>query len=282
MNSLGGPATGTQAFANTMNLSRAALNLKEAFQALMFLLTTAISRANIGLAWLQLLITPLFYAANTVDTKSYLTELDSNLGSPVDIVMFLTNKNLLGHLNIEILNIFRHIVVHEEFRQKLDEYKTQYNSFICGSLNSIAEVFKEMPTLAPDSILDLPEIHCELQQPWKQKSLCQWKKAMQSVVSWSEYVLLRNIHIDSQKNTVIISYCVLPFIVSSVCRDLSNEVCIESFSSAGAKVSIDTKSLQDQNVLSSLERMDSTALLKVTNCIFMPFYSMILQCKYKL
>ena len=231
------------ASSNTASVVSSAEKLKESFDALLFMLVSIINQANINLLWLKLKINLfLQYARETTpEVQPIVDYIEDRCHSPEGVVLFLVNRNLLGYLNFELLNVFKQFLPENyEIIDKIAEYKSKHKVFICQNLKNIVQVFREKPRLAPASIVGLPEITVNLQSPWLGKSYYQWKEIMENIVDWPDHLLIKSIDI----NCVIITYHVLPFILSRVVDDLTNETIVRRFSAVGATFTISSEVLE--------------------------------------
>ena len=228
---------------DTASVVSSAEKLKESFDALLFMLVSIISQANINLLWLKLKINLfLQYARETTpEVQPILDDMEDRCHSPEGLVLFLVNRNLLGYLNFELLNVFQQFLTENyEIIDKIAKYKSKHKVFICQNLKNIVQVFREKPRLAPASVVGLPEITVNLQSLWQGKSYYQWKEIMENIVDWPDHLLIKSINI----NCVIITYHVLPFILSRVVNDLTNETTIRRFSAVGATFTISSEVLK--------------------------------------
>ena len=247
----------------------AAERLKESFELLLFLMVSVISRANIDLVWLKLRINLFLQYAREVtpEVRSILDELEVHGHSPEGVVFFLVNRNLLGYLNFELLNVFiKFIEGNNTVNSKFADYRLKHKAFINQNLKNIIHVFRENPRLAPASVVGLPIIKVHLTEPWQGKSYYQWKEIMENIVDWPDHLLIKSIDI----NCVIITYHVLPFILSRVVNDLTNESIIRRFSAVGATLTISSEVLElaktDNEWISSvIEQATSLEKMKLSS-----------------
>ena len=206
-------------------------------------MVSVINRANINLLWLKLKINLfLQYARETTpEVQPILDDMEDRCHSPEGVVLFLVNRNLLGYLNFELLNVFKQFLPENyEIIDKIAEYRSKHKIFICQNLKNIVHVFRENPRLAPASVVGLPMIKVHLTEPWQGKSYYQWKEIMENIVDWPDHLLIKSIDI----NCVIITYHVLPFILSRVVNDLTNERIVRRFSAVGATFTISSEVLE--------------------------------------
>ena len=233
------------------------------------MLVIIVSQANINLLGLKLKINLfLQYARETTpEVQLILDDMEDRCHSPEGVILFLVNRNLLGYLNFELLNVFKQFLTENyEIRDKIAEYKSKHKVFICENLKNIVKVFKENPRLAPASVVGLPMIKVYLTEPWQGKSYYQWKEIMENIVDWPDHLLIKSIDI----NCVIIIYHVLPFILSRVVNDLTNKNIIRRFSAVGATFTISSEVLElartDSEWISSvIEQATSLEKMKLSS-----------------
>ena len=237
----------------------------ESFDALMFMLMSIISQTNINLPGLKLKINLFLQYAreNTPEVQPILDDMEDRCHSPEGVVLFLVNRNLLGYLNFELLNVFKQFLPENyEISDKIAEYKSKHKVFICQNLKNIVHIFRENPRLAPASVVGLPTIGVHLTEPWQGKSYYQWKEIMENIVDWPDHLLIKSIDFKC----VIITYHVLPFILSRVVNDLTNETIVRRFSAVGATFTISSEVLElartDSEWISSVIEQ-ATALKKI-------------------
>ena len=231
----------------------AAERLKESFESLLFLMVSVIGQANINLVWLKLRINLFLQYAREVtpEVQSILDELEVHGHSPEGVVFFLVNRIFMKFLEgNDIVN------------SKFADYRLKHKAFINQNLKNIVHVFRKNPRLAPASVVGLPTIKVHLTEPWQGKSYYQWKEIMENIVDWPDHLLIKSIDI----NCVIITYHVLPFILSRVVNDLTNETIIRRFSAVGATFTISSEVLElartDSQWISSIIEQ-ATALEKM-------------------
>ena len=127
------------ASSDTSSVVSSAEKLKESFDALLFMLVSVISTANINLLWLKLKINLfLQYARETTpEVQPILDNMEDRCHSPEGVILFLVNRNLLGYLNFELLNVFKQFLTENyEIIDKIAEYKSKHKVFICQNLKN--------------------------------------------------------------------------------------------------------------------------------------------------
>ena len=199
----------------------------------------------------------------TPQIREQLTELET-IPTSLGVLNFLVRNNFIGYLNYKLLKEFEsmvYIVESEELGdievldskklQKLkiaiEKYDTKHDEFILSSnFNTIIQVFKEYPTLAPASHIGLPEFKIYLKSPWKNKSVYEWTELFESHLTWPPYLFITEI----SKSSIILIYAVLPIFVSSVVRDLTNPEVLRELEENGVNVQLSKELLEINDLMS--------------------------------
>ena len=212
----------------------AAEKLMESFEILILFVINLFNRTKLSVDWLKMRIGFFiqYSKQNTRELQSFVDDLEVHGHTPNGLLRFLVSRSLLGYLNYGLLNEFSKDS--SELKEKVEEYAEQHKKFLCNHLKNIITVFKHNPRLAPASVFGLPEIKVELHELWQGKSYCQWKEVMENIVEWPEHLLIKSIEF----NCVVITYYIMPFILSRVVDDLNNETIIRRFRAKGAVFSI--------------------------------------------
>ena len=213
-------------------------NLKKSFRALANHVMMATKSVPIDMDQLKLqIIVHLQYAHQTTpEVQSIIFELENQVTSPDAAVRFLIAKNLLGYLNFTLLDEFKEFLSEKvEVVEKIDDYKQQHDQFIQHNLKTIINVFKRCPHLAPVSPVGLPIMMVELEQPWENRSLYQWKEVMKDVGLLPDHIMIKSI----KQNCIIIAYSVWPFFLSTVTKRLNNPNVAKALVNAGASFTIE-------------------------------------------
>ena len=168
-----------------------AKHLQEEFKKLLIFAYFVISDADVGL--FKLCVNYFFSSEKktTPQIQEQLTELDT-IPTSLGFLNFLVRNNFIGYLNYKLLKEFQsmvHIVESEELddvklrdskkvqklKTAIEKYDTKHDEFILSvNFNTIIEVFKEYPALAPVSHIGLPEFKIHLKSPWKNKRVYEW------------------------------------------------------------------------------------------------------------
>ena len=163
-----------------------AKHLQKEFKKLLIVAYRVISAVDVGL--FKLFVNYFFSSEKqtTPQIQEQLTELNT-IPASLGVLNFLVRNNFIGYLNYKLLKEFQsmiHIVESEElddvkfqYSKKLQKLKTaiekndtNLDEFILSvNFNTIIEVFKEYPSLAPVSHIGLPEFKIHLKSPWKNK-----------------------------------------------------------------------------------------------------------------
>ena len=242
------PNVDSIAMMTTRTMSAAAKKLMISFRLLLVFLTTIVDESRIDLDRLRII--NLQYLQQDTPELHIVADLKqcSTAESTLDL---LKERNLLSYMNFELLKVIKSIC----FKNQLDAYIAEYETFMRSRLRCFAEIFKTDPSLAPpSSIHGLHEITVTLDSEWKDKSLLQWKHIMENKVDWSEYLIIKSIHIDHPDHTaaVNITYYVYPFILSRVVQNLTKDVnVIKQFSAVGATFTVHENTIKQAEENSS-------------------------------
>ena len=212
--------------------------LKEFFHALVdhVMMATKSVRIDMDQLKLHIIMHLQFAHQTTLEVQSIIFELEKQATSPDAAVRFLVAKNLLGYLNFTLLKVFKNFLSEKvEVVKKINDYEQQHDQFIQHNLKTIIDVFKRCPHLAPVSQVGLPIMTVELEQPWENRSLYQWKEVMKDVGLLPEHFLIKSI----EKKCIIIAYSIWPFFLSTVTKQLHNPNVTKALVNVGASFTIE-------------------------------------------
>ena len=203
--------------------------LQKNFSTLVFLMIKAL---NVDLTRLKVVIQFFLQHAHhdIPNVQSLSDSLQRDTHTTEEVFMFLVSRNILGYLNFGVLNQLEHLIDDVTVIEKFEAYKTQHNDFICSNFSIIVQIFQDKPRLAPASVVGLPEITVELEEPWKERSLYEWNEILKDNTEWPDYLMIKEIHFSN----VVIRYYVMPFILSRVVTDLTDAVIVKKFAEVGA------------------------------------------------
>ena len=216
-----------------------------------------------------------FAHQTTLEVQSIIFELKNQATSPDAAVRFLMTKNLLGYLNFTLLDEFKNFLSEKvEVAEKIKDYKQQHDQFIKHNFKTINNVFKRCLHLAPVSSVGLPTMTVELEQPWENRSLYQWKEVMKDVGLLPNHFMIKSI----EQNCIIITYSVWPFFLSTVTKQLHNSNVAKALVNAGASFTIEPavemlsfseskfikKIIEHANSMLKHQGNDSSALMNIS------------------
>ena len=147
----------------------AAKSLKDEFANLLKVALDVVSAANVDL--FKLCVNWFFNSERqtTPLIEQHLKELDEIEKSP-GVLNCLVRKNFIGYLNYKLLKEFQKMIDSEELKKHIELYEIKHGDFIHSvSFNTIIEVFRQHPALAPASHIGLPEFQIYLETPWNGK-----------------------------------------------------------------------------------------------------------------
>ena len=152
-----------------------------------------------------------------------------------DVLCFLINRNFLGYLNYELLEVFEDMVSSDKLTFKIQKYKTDHDRFLqCTDFKTLIEVFKEKPELRPASAVGLPKFTLHLESQWEGRSTYSWKELLDKQFNWPPHVHVTSI----TRNCIVIEYSVLPFFASAVVRDLTDPLVLAVLKRQGVTVKL--------------------------------------------
>ena len=169
---------------------------------------------------------------NTPPVQEYLDKLES-VKTPQGVLNYLINKNFIGYLNYELLKVFQKVVQSDELQFKITKYEEHHDEFLrLANFNTIIDVFKQHPKLAPASPIGLPEFKIRLDTPWNDRNIYSWNELVEKQFNWPSHIYIVSI----SRNCIILTYSVLPFFAPAVVRDLTNPDALALLESQGVSV----------------------------------------------
>ena len=169
---------------------------------------------------------------NTPPVQEHLDKLESVL-TPQGVLNYLINKNFIGYLNYELLKVFQKVVQSDELQFKITKYEKLHDEFLrLANFNTIIDVFKQHPELAPASPIGLPKFKIRLDAPWNSRNIYSWKELVEKQFNWPSHIYIVSI----SRNCIILTYSVLSFFAPAVVRDLTNPDVLALLESQGVSV----------------------------------------------
>ena len=184
----------------------AAKHLKKEFLELLTAAALVMSAADVGL--FKVCVTWFLKSARltTPQVQQHLVELNT-IPTSLGILIYLVNNDFIGYLNYKLLKEFQttlakseelknhvEIVGSKELKTDIEMYDRKHDEFIDSvSFNSIIDVFKQYPDLAPGSHIGLPEFIIHLRDPWKDKYEYEWTEFFESRLTWPPDLLVTEV-----------------------------------------------------------------------------------------
>ena len=135
----------------------------------------------------------------------------------------------------------------QKLKACIEKYDTKHDEFILSvNFNTIIEVFKEYPSLAPVSHIGLPEFKIHLKSPWKNKRVYEWTEFFESHLTWPPYLFVTEV----SKSSIILTYAVLPIFVSSVVKGLTNPEVLRELEEIGVNIQLSKELLEMTSLMS--------------------------------
>ena len=167
-----------------------------------------VSAADVGL--FKVCVTWFLNSARltTPQIQETLQELET-IPTSLGILTFLVRNNFIGYLNYVLLKEFQtflakseelkhHVepVGSKELKTDIEAYDRKHNEFIHSvSFNTIMDVFKQYPDLAPASHIGLPDLKIHLEAPWRNKHVYEWTEFFELRLSWPPYLIVKEVSI---------------------------------------------------------------------------------------
>ena len=214
------------------NVVLAAGKLKEEFRDLLFSVYDVLNGVDTGKLKLCLNWFVSSEKENTPPVQEHLDKLES-LPTPQGVLNYLINKDFIGYLNYELLKAFQKVVRSDELQFKITKYEEHHDEFLkLANFNTIIDVFKQHPELAPASPIGLPKFTIRLEAPWNCRNIYSWKELVEKEFNWPSHIYIVSI----SRNCIILTYSVLSFFAPAVVRDLTNQDVLALLESQGVSV----------------------------------------------
>ena len=212
----------------------AAKTLRKAFNNLVEFVLPMINELNADVLKLRINTYISDEQQNTREVQKHLDDLEKT-STPSAILNFLINRNFMGYLNYELLEIFEGMVSSNELTSRIQEYKTAHGRFLlCTDFKTLVKVFKEKPELRPALVVGLPKFTLHLESQWEGRSTYSWKELLDKQFNWPPHVHVTSI----TRNCIIIEYSVLPFFAPAVVRDLTDPLVLAVLKRQGVTVKL--------------------------------------------
>ena len=212
----------------------AAKTLKMAFNNLVEFVVLMISELNVCILKTRINMCITNEQQNTPEVQKHLDDLE-RAKTADGVLNFLINRNFLGYLNYELLEVFVGMLSSDEPKSKIQKYKTDHDKFLqCTDFRTLVKVFKERPELRPASAVGLPKFTLHLESQWGGRSTYSWKELLDSQFNWPPHVHVTSI----TRNCIIIEYSVLPFFAPAVVRDLTDPLVLAVLKRQGVTVKL--------------------------------------------
>ena len=216
------------------NVVSTAKKLKEEFEDLLLLVKRSVSDINLGNFRLRL---TWFLSSEKQNTPAVQEHLDilENLPTAPAVLNYLISRNFIGYLNYELLKVFQKEVQSDELQSGIKHYEQHHDAFLkLANFSTIVDTFKQHPELAPASPIGLPEFTVQFEASWGGKSIYKWKELLERQFNWPPHIYIVSI----SRNSIILTYSVLPFFAPAVVRDLTNQDVLALLESQGVKIEL--------------------------------------------
>ena len=212
----------------------AAKKLRKSFNNLVEFFVIMISKLNVRILKTRINTYITNEQQNTPEVQKHLDDLEQK-SNPSGILNFLINRNFLGYLNYELLEVFEGMVSSDESTSKIQEYINDHDKFLqCTDFKTLVEVFKEKPELKPASAVGLPKFTLHLESEWEGKRTYSWKELLDKQFNWPPRVHV----ISITRSCIIIEYSVMPFFAPALVRDLTDPLVLAVLKRQGVTVKL--------------------------------------------
>ena len=136
---------------------------------------------------------------------------------------YLTAHGFLGYLNYALLMQIAKLLEDKSVLKIVQQYQNSYKGLLSEpSIQEIVHVFIHDPTFRPTSIIGLPEIIFDLDNPWPEKSIPTWDEYYHTRFPWASSTSLQAV----ESKCVRLRYAVLPCVYDAVVKDVHDDCVI--------------------------------------------------------
>ena len=232
-----------------------AKKLKEEFIELVEFVYSCLSAVrDVGLLKLRLNLFLNFERQNTPAVLQHLLQLQS-IPTADAILNYLIATDFIGYLNYELLTVFQKVSKSDILQSKIQQYELQHDAFLKNTnFNTIVNIFKRYPELAPASPIGLPKLNVRFKSPWEGRSFYSWKEVIERRSYWPPFAMIASI----SRNSVILTFAVFPSFVPAVVRDLTDQKVLALLEREGLSVELSSDLLQLQDDMEAEISEDET------------------------
>ena len=150
-----------------------------------------------------------------------------------DLLTFLLNHHFISYINYALLKRISRLANDSNINSQFEQYEQECTVlFKTASIKDIIEMFRQYPDLKPSSAIGIPHIALRLKKYWHFKSVHTWNTTFAVKVPSSHSCLLHEI----KKNCILITYAVLPSVLSAVLKDLRDPAVLKELEHIGVTV----------------------------------------------
>ena len=144
----------------------------------------------------------------------------NSLRSTDEYFDYLEGSGFLGYLNYDLLGEISEIIDDNVLVRSLKRYQSSYKRLLKNpSIQELMQVFIRDPSLHPTSIIGLPEIVFDLDNPWPERSAPTWDEYLHTRFPWASSTPLQAV----KSKCVRLRYAVLPCVYDDVVKDVHDE-----------------------------------------------------------
>ena len=122
--------------------------------------------------------------------EKYIKKINS-LQSTDEYFDYLEESGYLGYLNYDLLEQISEIIDDDALVRSLKRYQSSYKRLLKNpSIQELMQVFIHDPSLRPTSIIGLPEIVFDLDNPWPERSIPTWDEYLHTQFPWGSFYFI--------------------------------------------------------------------------------------------
>ena len=214
-------------------LAEIAMKLKAEFRKL--LISTQESAEHLNFKRLKLYIRSAITESlhNVLKSVHHYIALLDKTTSIDELFDFLVDHCFIGYLNYMLLKEISDLTNDSVLKEKFDKYEEEYRKLTSAStFNCLMEVFKSNPNLSPTTAVGLPEMILGLNNSWTKGSVHTWEEFFNNRFPWVDSVAAK----EYSTKCILITYAILPSVLTDVMRDLTNPAIIAELKDNGVTI----------------------------------------------
>ena len=219
---------------NTDNLELIADTLQRYFCLLVAAVKNALISKSVSLDDVKIVINDTLTCIIRIKEEQWIKEYQRKLEGIRDISSlfkeFLLKYCFIGYLNYVLLKDISKLADDKSIDSRFIEYEKSYVKLVSNaSFKNLMSIFHQRPDLKPTAPIGLPKILFHLNEYWQDKTIFNWITKCFWGLSWFEWCLLD----DLRKKCIVITYVVLPSVLSDALEYLKSSTVQQKFQEMG-------------------------------------------------